>query len=640
MLDLDAEWLEADGLGGFASGTVGLIRTRRYHGLLLTATTPPTGRRMLVNGCEAWLEGHGHRIPLSAHRYSPDVVHPDGHLRIARFDPHPWPTWTFAVPGGAEVSCEVFVTPPRARTVLRWRWLGHDPAGWSLHVRPLLSGRDYHALHHENAALDMRTASTRSRLTWRPYASVPAIGCLANGRWRDDPQWYRHFLYRAEQARGLDDTEDLASPGELSWNLVDGPAMWIVGTEPALADLPERNLVSAVERIAADEEHRRRALGGSLARSADAYLVTRGTGRTIVAGYPWFTDWGRDTFIAMRGLCLATGRFDEAREILLEWSRTITAGLLPNRFPDEGDAPELGSVDAALWFIIVAHEVLIAADRTRRVVSSADQHQLRAAILTILEHYAHGTRFGIRCTTDGLLAAGDTGASLTWMDARVNGAAVTPRVGKPVEIQALWINALEAGARIEPQWVPRAALARAAFEARFWNVHRSCLFDVVDVDHEPDTADGRLRPNQILAVGGLPWAVLTGLRARQVVDAVEQHLWTPLGLRTLGRDEPGYVAHYEGGPAERDAAYHQGAVWAWLLGPFVEAWIRVRGGGTDARTEARTRFLAPLHAHLAVAGLGHVSELADAEAPHTPRGCPFQAWSLGELLRIEKMVGE
>ena len=307
--------------------------------------------------------------------------------------------------------------------------------------------------------------------------------------------------------------------------------------------------------------------------------------------------------------------------------------MLPNRFPDRGKAPDYNSVDASLWYAVAVHEYLRHAH-----TDDADAAALRAAVEAILDGYTAGTRFGIRADTDGLLAAGEPGVQLTWMDARVGDWVVTPRIGKPVEVQALWLNALWSAAQWAPRFAEPLARGRRAFATRFWNEPRGCLFDVVDVDHRAGTADATLRPNQILAVGGLPLALLEGDRARRVVDAVERDLLTPLGLRSLGPDEPGYAGRYEGDGASRDGRYHQGTVWPWLLGPFVEAWVRTHGDDTAARREARARFLAPLLAHLDQAGLGHVSEIADGDPPHTPRGCPFQAWSLGELMRLDRVV--
>ncbi|MBI2921938.1 MAG: glycogen debranching enzyme family protein [Planctomycetes bacterium] len=629
-----SEWLEADGLGGYASGTVSTIPTRRYHGLRITATSPPGGRMVLVAGMEVWVEHAKGLEALSSSRYLPDVVHPDGHTRIEAFSRDPWPRWTFRLADGTAVVLEVLATPPAARTLLRWSRQGRATGPLSLRVRPLLAARDYHGLQQQSGAARLGTRTEGESVSWRLYDGVPEVACLSNGSWAEDPQWFRQFVYLEEAARGLDASEDLASPGVLTFDLAAGDAVCAFGSGPALADL------GGAARIAgaiAAERGRRLKVADPLERAAGQYLVRRGIGHTIIAGYPWFADWGRDTFISMRGLTLATRRFDVARDILLEWTGVISEGMLPNRFPDAGGAPEYNSVDASLWFMVVVGE-LLAHPEAAKALSAHDRWRLETAVISILEGHARGTRFGIRCDADGLLAAGQPGVQLTWMDARVDGRVITPRIGKPVEVQALWINALAVGERISARWSPVLARARAAFEGRFWNDSAGCLYDVVDADHLPGACDGSMRPNQALAVGGLPLAVLGGDRARKVVDALEAQLWTPLGLRSLSPADPAYAPRYEGGPRERDAVYHQGTVWPWLAGPFVDAWVRVRGGGAVAQREARTRFLAPLLAHLEEAGLGHVSEIADAGAPHRPRGCPFQAWSLGELIRLDRQL--
>jgi predicted glycogen debranching enzyme len=357
-----------------------------------------------------------------------------------------------------------------------------------------------------------------------------------------------------------------------------------------------------------------------------------------VAGYPWFTDWGRDTCIALRGLCLATGRLDEARAILLAWAGVVSEGMLPNRFPDRGDTPEFNAVDASLWYVIAIHDLVQAMAAKRQKLPPPEQQRLWQAVEAILCGYARGTRYGIRLDHDGLLAAGEPGVQLTWMDARIGDWVVTPRIGKPVEIAALWLNALWIGGQFSEPWRDLFARGHEAFRARFWNAAGSYLYDVVDANHQPGTVDPTFRPNQIFAVGGLPLALLDGDQARRVVKAVETRLWTPLGLRSLAPGEPGYVPRYEGGVHQRDGAYHQGIVWPWLLGPFVEAWVRVHGNTPEAKQKARARYLAPLQRHLDEAGLGHISEITDAEPPYTPRGCPFQAWSVGEALRLDLVV--
>jgi predicted glycogen debranching enzyme len=632
------EWLEADGLGGFASGTTSGIRTRRYHALLLAATTPPTGRMVLVNGLDAWIEpktaknGSPGQEYLTRQRYRPGVVAPERGATLESFTHEPWPTWIYRLADGTRIEHEVLVSARHGVVALRWKALD-GPVPLTLKARPFLSGRDSHATHHENPVFRFDAHVEGDRVRWRPYEAIPDITAVSNGRYRTDPQWYRGFLYGEELARGLDAEEDLGAPGIFTWDLSLGDAVLLLGAGDAV---PESGDPAALFTTLARREHARRArLGSPLERAGDAYLVRRGDGKTIIAGYPWFTDWGRDTFIALRGLCLATGRLTDARSILLEWAGQVSEGMLPNRFVDQGGTAEYNTIDASLWFVIAVHDYLTAMARRRHQVPAADHRALEDAVLAILAGHLRGTRFGIRATEDGLLAGGEPGVQLTWMDAKVGDWVVTPRVGKPVEIQALWLNALRVAEWFTQEYRSLYQRGAAAFAERFWNADGGYLYDVIDAGHEAGQLDPSFRPNQIFAVGGLPFQLLEGPRARQVVDAVEQVLWTPLGLRTLAPGAPGYQPVYGGDMRARDGAYHQGTVWPWLLGPFVEAWVRVRGDTVEARHEARRRFLEPLLAHLSEAGLGHISEIADAEPPHTPRGCPFQAWSVGEALRLQ-----
>ncbi len=631
-----SEWLEADGRGGFASGTADLVRTRRYHALLLAAASPRSGRFVLVNGLEAWVETPGGLFALSSQAYAPGVVHPDGASRIGAFHADPWPSWMFDLEDSTRVVHEVVVSRRLGQTVLAWRRPRRKP-DVTLSVRLFFSGRDYHALHHENPAFRFEPQRRGYGWMWIPYDGVPPICVATNGTYSHEPDWHRNFFYSEEQARGLDATEDLASPGVFRFDIAKEEAVIVLSTE---SPVDEDDVVLHARRLRAEERRRRSSFSSRLERAADDYIVRRGKGKTIVAGYPWFTDWGRDTFIALRGLCLATGRLEDARQILLAWVGTLSEGMIPNRFPDNpgSGGPEYNSVDASLWYIVAVHEYLTACERARRRVWGTDREALENAVEEILEGYSRGTRYGIRADSDGLLAAGVRGVPLTWMDAKVGDRAVTPRIGKPVEVQALWWNALRIGARLSESWGELAEKAGGSFAARFWNERRGCLYDVVDCDHVPGTFDARLRPNQIFAVGGLPFALLEGARARRVVDAVEERLWTPLGLRTLDPADPGYAGRYAGGVAERDRAYHQGTAWPWLAGPFVEAWVRVRGETLEARREARRKFLEPLLRHASEAGLGHICEIADGDPPHSARGCPFQAWSAGEALRLDRVV--
>ncbi|MSR46601.1 MAG: glycogen debranching protein [Planctomycetes bacterium] len=681
---LTSEWLETDGLGGFAMGTVGGWRTRSYHALLGPALSPPTGRHVLVNGFDAFVETAAGRFPLSTQCYAPDVLAPPGWQALASFTSEPWPTWTFVLPDGTRIAQELFAVHGAPIVVVGWRVQGAtakprrtqrsaariEAPPIRLIVRPLLSGRDHHALHHANVTFRFDTEvlpakSGESHLRWHPYASLPAVASLANGTWRDDRHWYRDFRCVEEAARGFGDVESLGSPGELEFDLARGPAWWVVGQELTIArrkrgGVITQQLVSILdaktravafaEEARSEELTRRDELGSAQVRAAAQFSAVRGAGRTIVAGAPWFTDWGRDTAISVRGLCLATGRLEEARDVLQSWSTALVDGQLPNRFPDRGAPPEFGAADAALWFVVAVEELLAAdarAPKLRRVIDRTVRQQLLDTCRAIVDAPLRGASASVRVDSDGLLAIGDPAASNapgvapTWMDARVDGRAVTPRVGKPVEIEALWWNALEflaATQRDGTLWKALANRAHRSFLARFWDEDHGYLDDVVDLDHVAGTRDPSFRPNQLFAIGGLPRALLGGMRARRIADTVALRLWTPRGVRTLAPDDPHYRGVCVGGPRERDGAYHQGTAWPWLLFALADGWARSRGNGANARRSAHERFLAPLEAELTQRGAGaHVPEIADGDAPHEWRGCPMQAWSLAALLQGEAL---
>ena len=630
MPNANAEWLEADGLGGFASGTAGGIRTRRYQALLLAATTPPSGRMVLVNGCDAELQTDADTVALSRQRYLPGVDVPVEAPPLAHFSPEPWPRWTFSLPQG-EITYELFVPRGRSAVVLRWDWHGPVTSPLTLRVRPFFSGRDFHSLHHRNPAFRFLPQTVLDRQRWDVYEGVPPIFARSNGAYRHDPLWYLNFLYDEEKARGLPCAEDLAAPGVYEFDLAVGPAVLILSTDEIELESSAPNLALQWADI---EDARRASFPEPRLRAADAYLVRRDAGRTIIAGYPWFGDWGRDTFISLRGMCLATGWEAEAGDILTAWASYVSEGMLPNRFPDQGAEPEYNSVDASLWYIIAVYEYL---DIVGDTIDADARALLLGAVEAILVGYSKGTRFGIRADSDGLLACGLPGTNLTWMDAMVEGQPATPRIGKPVEVQALWLNALALAGEAGPHWHFLFVRGLTSFHDRFWNEEKSCLYDIVDENHEPGAVDARVRPNQLFALGGLPYMLLEGDRATRLMQTVEESLWTPMGPRSLAPDEPGYAPVYQGSQNQRDAAYHQGTVWPWLAGPFIEAWVRLRGNTPEVQAQARAKFLGTL-GRPDLAGLGHVPEIADATEPFTARGCPFQAWSLGELLRLEYKV--
>ncbi len=631
-----AEWLETDGRGGYAMGRADGLRTRRYHSLLTVARTPPTDRFTLVNGCDAWIETADGRYALSAQRYGGGVTDPDGVTRLSDFQSEPWPTWRYRLPSGVEVVQELVMRHGSPLVMLAWHV--SEPIDARLVVRPFLSVRDAHASTHANDVFAWDATIVGSRIDWRPYGGLPAVTAFTTGVFTAEPHWYHNFEYDEERARGLEFREDLASPGTITFALDDRPAVLAFSSDTeGVNAIPTEDPLSLWHDVTHRERERRAAFATPLHRAADAYVVQRGLGRTIIAGYPWFADWGRDTFIALRGLCLATNRRSDAHAMLLEWARHVSDGMLPNRFADFGADAEYNSVDAALWYV-VAVEAFLRQCGADGSISAEDEMVLAGAVGSIVDGYIRGTRYRIHVDDDGLLAAGVAGVQLTWMDAKVGDWVVTPRVGKPVEIQALWINALRIAARWNASTLHAADRATAAFESRFWNETAGCLFDVVDADGVAGAVDASVRPNQLLAVGGLPWPVLEGDRARRIVEVAEAQLWTSAGLRSLAPDDPSYVGLYRGDMRERDGAYHQGTVWPWLVGAFIDAWVRVRGGSDEAKLEAAHRFLSPLLAHYQQSAPGHVGEIADGDAPHTSQGCPFQAWSVGEALWVQEVV--
>ena len=636
-LNRETEWLETDGLGGFAMGTTNGIRTRRYHSMLLSATTPPTGRMALVKSLDAWVEMDGSLFHLNSHMYFPGVISPNGAESIESFQKDPWPKWVYRLPRGMTLEREVFMPHGVSSVVISWKLMNaKEPV--RLSVRPLLSFKDYHSLQHEDKNFRFDADIFEKTVVWKPYDRAPLLTALHNGHYFHQPDWYRQFLYEQEQARGLDCVEDLATPGLFQWNFTKTRAILILtagGEKPASPD--HLQVVEEVyDRYRTQEEERRGHFHSPLMRSAEDYFVKRGQGETVIAGYPWFTDWGRDTFVSIRGLGLATGRVAQTRKILLEWAKAISEGMVPNRFPDSGEQPEYHSVDASLWYIIAVYDYLKSSRAGN--ISKKDWTEFQVPVEKILQGYFNGTRWGIKADEDGLLWSGEGDDSLTWMDARVNSKAVTPRVGKPVEVEALWLNALWVGGHFSEQWEDLFKKALISFQNRFWNGAGGYLYDVVDVKRQLGTGDTSFRPNQVFAVGGLPLTLLDDEKAKLLLQKVEAKLLTPLGLRSLAPGEAGFRRYYRGGILERDSSYHQGTVWPWLMGAFVEGWVRVRGNSAQAKQEARERFLDPLLEHLNSTGLGHLPEIADGEDPYMPRGCPFQAWSLGEAIRLDQVV--
>ena len=624
------EWLLADGLGGYASSTVIGLNTRRYHGLLVAARTPPVGRMVLLSRLEEALTVGERRHELSTNAYTGGVVHPRGFERAVSFELDPLPTLTFEVDGGrlARTVARVHGEPA---TAVVYAYDGPGPA--VLELRPLLAYRDHHALQRENEAVHREADRAGEDLVLAPYDGCPPLHLRhAGAAWQGDGCWYRGFEYARERERGLDFTEDLWSPGVLRVPLRPGKPWGLLAWA---GPIPAGR--TALDAVAAERTRLRTLARGSegllghLRRAADAFVVRRGeSGRSVIAGYHWFADWGRDTMIALPGLCLTEGRHDVARTILAELARHVDAGMVPNRFPDGGEPPEYNAVDASLWMVVAVN----------RLVEASGDHEfarkrMKDTVAAILDGYKSGTRHGIRMMPDGLLTQGEAGVQLTWMDAKVGDRVVTPREGCAVEIQALWYNALLIGSdlardagetRRAAEWAELAGRVRESFLRAFWSDSAGYLADVV-ADGTPDLS---LRPNQLYAIG-LPHALLPRDKALRVLDVVKRHLLTPVGLRSLAPSDPQYHGRYDGGPRSRDAAYHQGTVWPYLMGIYFDAVIRLHG---EAGKAAARQWLGAFAPHLREAGLGTVSEVFDGDPPHRPGGAIAQAWSVAELLRV------
>ena len=596
----NTEWLETNGIGGYASSTACGMNTRRYHGLLVAATKPPVGRMVMLSKLDERLRIDGAWHDLATNQY-PGAVHPRGADHLVSFDRAIFPVSEFVV-GDVRLRKTVAAIHGENTTVILYELL-ESPAGVVLELRPFIAGRDYHGLVHANDAIHRDAHFDGGVFALQPYDGVPTLFLDVPGSTFDAaPDWYYRFEYAIEMERGLDAHEDLFTPGTLTRTLSPGARLAVI----ASIDDPRGR-----DGIALLDAERRRREGVNLA--ADQFIVRRGAdGRSIIAGYHWFTDWGRDTMIALPGLCLATGRYDDARRILRAYAACVSEGMLPNRFPDGGEAPEYNTADATLWFFVAAW---------RYFEATRDDAFVREVLLSVLRDivawHTRGTRHNIHEDDDGLLVAGVAGDQLTWMDAKIGERVVTPRHGKAVEINALWFNALKILAEFDDSAAmrARAARVRVRFREVFWN---GDYLD--DVEH-----DASIRPNQIFAIG-LPFPLLDGADAASVLAVVEQHLLTPVGLRTLSPRDPRFVGTYLGGPRERDAAYHQGTVWPWLLGAYIDALVRVRGDA--GRAEGR-RILGGIDW-----SSGSLPEIFDSAPPHHPRGCIAQAWSVGEILRV------
>jgi predicted glycogen debranching enzyme len=647
------EWLVTNGLGGYASGTVAGLPTRRYHALLIAALRPPLGRTLLLTKLDETAAYNDRLYPLFTNRWANGLVEPTGFRHVERFHLEgTTPVWTFAC-ADALLEKRVWMQSGANTTYVRYT-LRRASAPLTLTIKTLVNYRDHHASTRADS-WQMQVALMPHGLRIIAFDGATPFYLLSDtGQVSPQHDWYRDYFLEAEDYRGLDARDDHLYAGEFRTILHLGQSLTLVASTEEKPNLDSASAYAdrqAYERQILAMAGLSRNEGADTASphavplngtpipatikhlilAADQFIVHRPLpnqveGRTVIAGYPWFGDWGRDTMISLPGLTLITGRYEVAASILHTFAHFVDRGMLPNRFPDEDQSPEYNTVDATLWYFEAVRAYHAA---------SGDEvllNDLFPVLQEIVEQHRRGTRYQIHIDpTDGLLYAGDPGVQLTWMDAKVGDWVVTPRAGKAVEVNALWYNALrimsDFARRLgqEPDYYDTLADQAQRGFARFWNQQTGHCYDVLD---GPEGEDLSLRPNQLLAVS-LPYSPLTSQQQRAVVDVCARHLLTSYGLRSLAPGDPAYIGHYGGDQRQRDGAYHQGTAWSWLIGPFVSAHLRVYKNFQLTRS-----CLLPLLHQLADHGLGTISEIFDGDPPFTPRGCVAQAWGVAELLRV------
>jgi len=653
------EWLETNGLGGWASSSIIGCNTRRYHGLLVAALPTRIERMALVSKLEETIIINNEQFELGVNNYG-GVIHPDGNQHQVSFTKGLFPQFVYNA-GGVVLEKTIAMVHGENTTLVIYNVLEAEQP-FTLELLPLLSVRRYHGLIRANSSVHHEAHFSEDVFRTQVYDDTPGIFIkVPHGKYHHDPHWWFHFNYDKEKERGLDFVEDLFAPGEFSVSLQKGESAGIIIStddprgrdalellakeslrrQLLINDLPEDEVVKQLV-LAADQFIVERKVQAPLA-SSDSPKEKNSERTTVIAGYHWFTDWTRDTMIALPGLCLSTGRYEDAKKILSDFAKSVNEGMLPNHFPDNGEPVGYNSVDGTLWYFIAVYKYW-AATADRKFVLG----ELLPVLGEIIEWHFKGTRHGIHATEDGLLYSGEEGLQLTWMDAKIGDWVVTPRMGKAVEINALWYNALSIYATLlelngnanEAIGIfEKAEMVRKNFNEQFWDGEKGYLYDVIH-DNEKDDS---LRPNQLFAVS-LPFTLIDREKARSILKIVTAKLYTVAGLRSLSPDDPSYASCYAGDSHKRDSCYHQGTVWSWLLGPYIDALAKL-GSSRSLLKNVIDNFVY----HLNEGCIGNVSEIFDAELPHHPKGCIAQAWGVAEILRVindydligeEKMISE
>ena len=636
------EWLETNGLGGWSGSSVIGCNTRRYHGLLVAATVPPAERMALLSKLDETIIAGGERFELGTNNYG-QAIHPKGYQYLTGFTKKFFPEFIYEAEG-IKLKKTIAMIHGENTVVIIYDVLKAG-RNFILELLPLLSVRGYHSMMHANNAINRDASFDNNIFKTKAYEGTPDIFIkVPGGNYHADPQWFYNFNYSIEQYRGLDFIEDLFNHGTLSVELKEGDTLGII---VSTQNPEERDALELFQK----ENERRRALTQQsddeiiqqLTLAADQFIVKRtirdapfGEGRegaTIIAGYHWFADWGRDTMISLPGLTLSTGRYEDAKKIISAFAKSVSMGMLPNRFQDNGEAPEYNNADGTLWYFIAVYKYLQVTNDKDFVLD-----EILPVLKDIIDWHFKGTRYNIHVDEDGLLYAGEKGQQLTWMDARIGTWVVTPRMGKPVEIEALWYNALKIFSELLDlnQQSSDAALAdisaekaKQSFTEKFWYTEGNYLYDVIDENGNPNK---ELRPNQLFAIS-LPFTLIEGEQAEAVLQIVEDQLYTHVGLKSLPESDSHYIPVYGGDAWHRDSSYHQGTVWSWLLGAYADAIIKVKE--TNGKAQAQ-KVIDDFKYHLKEACIGSISEIFDADAPHHPRGCVAQAWSVAEVLRVMK----